>query len=321
MLRLRKRWLAVILLAVLIGPVAWTQLFPGESRQYAGVTLDEVSYDEVVFHNSLQDLELAGMLFMPDGDGPFPGAVIIHGSGTSSRQNRWYLTLAKHLQANGIAVLLPDKRGSEKSGGDWRAADFEDLATDTLAALEFARRQPGISVTGIIGMSQGGWIAPIVARDDADLSFIVNMVGSAVSPNEQLLFEEDHNIRQMGFLPGISYAIALASSAHIRHVRMPEFDAAVGDYDPVPLWDIVDVDVLVLFGRDDTNVPSVESAARLNALAKDNIEVRIFDGSGHALQDPIGRGNELIRREALDAIAEFILRSPAGAGSHELEFD
>ena len=300
--------LAIAAIALIVGPVLITQLLPSESRHYEGVSLDETEYTEVRFHNSAHNMNLGGMIFIPQGAGPFPAAVIIHGSGTSSRQNRWYLTLAHHLQRNGIAVLLPDKRGSEQSGGDWRSADFEDLATDTLAAVEFMHQQELVLVSGvgIVGMSQGGWIAPIVARDSDDLAFVVSMAGSAVTPNEQLLYEENYNIQQMGFLPGISYAIAMASSAHIRHVRRPDFYGRVGDYDPVPLWNAMSIPVLVLFGSDDTNVPSDESAARLDGLGKDNIEVRVFDGSGHALQDPAGKGDNLIRREALDAIVSLI---------------
>lgn len=265
-------------------------------------------YVDVEFRNTFQDLELAGMLLVPDGEGPFPAAVMIHGSGTSRRDNRWYLTLAKHLQDSGIAVLLPDKRGSERSGGDWRTADFEDLATDTRAALAFLRAQDIVTISrlGLIGMSQGGWIAPIVARDDS-VDFIVNMVGSAVTPNEQLLYEENFNLQQMGFLPGISYALALASTTYLRHVAMQDFYAAVGNYDPLPLWASLAVPTRVLYGAEDTNAPSAESAARLAALGNAAIEVTVYDGSGHALQDPPARGDSLIRREALGAISAFIL--------------
>ena len=306
---IRKRYLVALVLLIVVGPVVIRQLLPPEPRSYSGITLGEVQYREVAFRNATQDIDLAGMLFVPDGDGPFPAAVIIHGSGTSNRQNRWYLTLAKHLQGKGIAVLLPDKRGSEQSGGDWRTADFEDLATDTRAAVDFMQAQElvAISSIGIIGMSQGGWIAPIVARDSNDLGFVVSMVGSAVTPNEQLLFEEDHNLRQMGFLPGVSYAIALMSTRYLRHVSMAEFYAAVGDYDPVPLWADMGVPALAIFGRDDTNVPTGESVARLNAAGNDAIEVVVYDGSGHAVQDPVGQGDRLIRGEALAAISDFIL--------------
>ena len=48
------------------------------------------------------------------------------------------------------------------------------------------------------------------------------------------------------------------------------------------------------------------SAARLRGLNKGNIEVRIYEGSGHALEDPLGRGNDLIRAEVLAAVREFI---------------
>lgn len=305
-----RLFLLVLMLSVVLPPVL-ARLFPPASRQYSGITLDEVRYTEVAFRNEFSSLDLAGMLFVPDGDGPFPAAVVIHGSGTSNRQNRWYLTLTRHLQDNGIAVLLPDKRGSEKSSGDWRAADFEDLATDTMAAIEFIEAQEitPVSSIGIIGMSQGGWIAPIVARDVPDLDFIVNMVGSAVTPNEQLLYEEDHNLRQMGFLPGVSHAIALLSTQYLRHVRMPDFYDAVGDFDPVPLWDAARIRTLVLYGEEDTNVPSNRSAARIEALGKETIRIIAFEGSGHALQDPPGQGDQLIRADALRAIEGFILEA------------
>lgn len=63
--------------------------------------------------------------------------VIIHGGGTSQRDNDWHLSMVSYLQSNEVLVLLPDKRGSEKSAGDWRTASFEDLATDTLAAVQY----------------------------------------------------------------------------------------------------------------------------------------------------------------------------------------
>ena len=95
-----------------------------------GPDLSDLEYSEISFENTHEDVQLAGMLFLPEGDGPFPTAVFIHGSGPSARNSAWYLGIAKYLQANGVAVLLPDKRGCEKSGGNWRGASIEDLATD-----------------------------------------------------------------------------------------------------------------------------------------------------------------------------------------------
>lgn len=297
------------ILMIVLGPVLVEQLQPAQPRTLRGELPDPARYEEIRFRNAAQDVDLAGLLFLPQGAGPFPAAVVIHGSGTSSRSNRWYLTLTHYLQDNGIAVLLPDKRGSEQSGGDWRRASFEDLATDTLAAVRFLgdQRRVGISRIGLVGMSQGGWIAPLVADQSADLSFLVSVVGSAVSTHEQFLYEEDHNLRQLGVLPGVSRALAQATTLVSRRWLQRDFWSAVGDFDPLPYWKRVRSPALILYGGIDTNVPSARSAALLRGLHNPGIAVRVYEGSGHALEDPPGRGDRLIREEALVDIRDFIL--------------
>lgn len=277
-------------------------------RQFEGVFLNELTFEEVFFHNAEQDIDLAGMLFMPSGVGPFPAAVIIHGSGPSIRNNGWYLTLVDHLIQNKVAVLLPDKRGSEKSGGEWRSVDYHDLTTDTVAAVNYlqTREDLAISGIGIIGMSEGGKFAPLVASQLEELDFIVNVVGSAVLPSEQLQFEENYNLQQMGIPPGISYLVALLSTAHIRHIRNPEFWDAVSDFDPNYYWQQVNTDTLILYGEDDTNVPTNESVSRLQALENPQIRVLVFENSGHALEDPPEVGNSIFRLDALEEISQFI---------------
>lgn len=312
MLRIRPKHVFVIVaLLIIFGPVIVRQLAPAEPRSLERVALKDTTFTEVAFRNAAEDIDLAGLLFVPAGEGPYPAAVIIHGSGTSRRDNGWYLTLTKFLQENGVVVLLPDKRGSEKSGGDWQTASFEDLATDTLAAIEYLRRQDTVELTtlGVVGMSQGGWIAPIVATRSADVGFVVNMVGSAVTPDEQFAYEENLNLRQMGFLPGISNVVSLLSRAWITNVAQQDFWGAIDGFDPLPYWQDVEVGTLVLYGGDDTNVPSRESAARLYDLRKPNIRVSIYEGSGHALEDPPEYGNSLIRYDALEAIGQFIQAS------------
>jgi len=306
-----KRWIltiVVLALAVVFVPVLVHLLLPLEQRQLERTVLDDTQHVEIAFPNRTQDLSLAGLLFVPEGDGPFSAAVVIHGSGTSQRDNGWYLTLTKHLQDNGIVVLLPDKRGSEKSEGDWRTSSFEDLATDTHAAIEYLRTQRSVPLSGIgvIGMSQGGWIAPLVASQDDDLAFLVSMVGSAVTPREQLLYEENYNLRQAGFLPGISNVLAYVGSANVRYLAQPELYKLIVDYDPLPYWGSTSVDSLALFGTDDTNVPSAESARRLASLNNPHIRMKVYEGSGHALESPVGHGSSIIRHDALEDISGFI---------------
>lgn len=305
----RRRWSVVALvLAVLFVPVLVRQLWPVESRQLERVALADTRHVEISFQNRTQNLALGGLLFVPEGDGPFPAVVVVHGSGTSRRDNGWYLTLTQHLQNSGIVVLLPDKRGSEQSEGNWRTSSFEDLATDTRAAIEHLREQQSVPISGIgvIGMSQGGWIAPLVASQEDDLAFLVSLVGSVVTPREQLLYEENYNLRQVGFLPGISNVLAYVGSANVRYLAQPELCRLIVDYDPLPYWRNISIDSLALFGADDTNVPSAESAKRLTTLGNPRIHVKVYEGSGHALESPAGQGNSIIRKDALEEISVFI---------------
>ncbi len=298
---------AVVLLLVV--PVLMAQLRQPEPREWEGVNLSEMEYEEVQFYNEAQQIQLAGMLFVPEGSGPFPAVVFVHGSAPSFRGNRVILTSVKHLLDNGVIVLVPDKRGADASEGDWETASFEELATDTVAAVDYllARDDLAISRAGIIGASQGGHIAPLIASQSDSIDFIVNLSGGSVPIREMLIYEEKHNLRQMGFLPGVSDLLAYPSAWSIRGVRQKTFWTAIGDFDPLPYWQELEVPALVLYGREDTNVPAMESEALLQSLNKRNITVKLYEGSGHNLETPLGQGNSVVRREVLDDMLNFIL--------------
>jgi len=298
---------AVVLLLVV--PVLVAQLRQPESREWEGAKLSEMEYEEVQFYNEAQQIQLAGMLFVPEGSGPFPAVVFAHGSAPSFRGNRVILTVVKHLLDNGVIVLVPDKRGADASEGDWETASFADLATDTVAAVDylFVRDDLAISRVGIVGSSQGGHISPLIASQSDSIDFIVNLSGGSVPIREMLIYEEKHNLRQMGFLPGISDLLAYPSAWSIREVRQKTFWTAIGDFDPLPYWQELEVPALVLYGREDTNVPAAESEALLLSLNKANITVKLYEGSGHNLEAPLGQGNLVVRQEVLDDILNFVL--------------
>lgn len=306
------RWLVLVLvfLAIVLGPVAVTQTKGQIRRQrtYSNPGLSSMRYMEVTFRNEAQDLTLAGMLFVPDGTGPFPAVAMIHGAGTSARDNIWYLTLANYLQENGVLVLLPDKRGSVKSEGNWRTSSYEDLATDTVAAVEFLKTQKLVSISkiGVIGMSQGGQISPYVVHLSNAVDFLVDVVGTSLDSYDVLHYEETNNLRELGFLPGVADLIAYPSTWVLRNFTQKEFWNAVGNFDALPYWEELSVPALVMYGSDDPNVPAEASRARLEKLNKSNIEVMIYEGSAHALQDPPGEGDSIFRDDALTDIKEFI---------------
>jgi dienelactone hydrolase len=248
-----------------------------------GPDLSEVEYSEIFFENSHANLRLSGMLFLPEGKGPFPTAIVIHGSGTSRRNSVWYLSVARHLQQHGIAVLLPDKRGSEKSEGKWLGASFEELATDTLSAIEFVKHQKMFesSTIGLLGMSQGGWIAPVAATESEDVSFVVSMSGAAVTPEEQLLHEEIYNIAPYTY----SFLARLVAPMTSRHLMKKEFFVSTAGFDPIVYWKKVHVPVFFALGEHDENVPVEASINRLKENDLKRFTVKTYADGGHAIRD------------------------------------
>lgn len=311
-LSMKKRVLIIVigvLLALIVVPILVTQFTRPEPVARTPIELNSLTYEEVHYRNVSQGIDLAGMLFVPNAEPPFPVVVMITGSGSFYRSNSWYLNYARYLQANGIAVLLPDKRGCESSDGDWHNASLEDLASDTLSAIFFLRteRPQLVGRIGILGISQGGVIASIVASEDPDLAFAINVVGHVVPMNDQLRYEENYNLRQAGFIPGFSNVISYVSSFVLQKIVDRGWWSTVGNFDALPYWQQVDVPTLVVYGDQDTNVPSVRSQDRLNALGKENIQVVMFEGSGHDLEPPAGVAGEYQREDAFELIKGFIL--------------
>jgi len=104
------------------------------------------------------------------------------------------------------------------------------LASDTLAALSYLKDQEEVKLShiGVVGMSQGRRIAPIVATESSDVSFVVNVVGNAILAYESLRFEEIHNLRELGLVPGLSDIMAYLTSFIVIKGTQPEFWDAIG---------------------------------------------------------------------------------------------
>ena len=107
-------------------------------------------------------LDLRAKLVLPEGEGPFPVVVFVHGSGRESAVDSYYNPYL--FAAHGIAGLVYDKRGTGGSEGDY-TQNFHVLSDDTAAAVAWLRTRPEVDPGGIhlAGYSQGGWIAPLAA--------------------------------------------------------------------------------------------------------------------------------------------------------------
>ena len=143
--------------------------------------------EDVTFRNDKFNITLAGTLTVPAGKGPFPAAILITGSGTQNRNeelfgHKPFLVIADYLTRNGIAVLRYDDRGAGKSQGNPVNSTTADFATDAEAALNFLKTRKEINQTaiGLIGHSEGGIIAPIVATSNPEISFVISLAGIGV---------------------------------------------------------------------------------------------------------------------------------------------
>ncbi|MFZ0961275.1 MAG: alpha/beta fold hydrolase [Terriglobia bacterium] len=158
--------------------------------------------EEVSYPNPVAGITLAATLTIPPGKGPFPAVLLIAGSGPHDRDealmgHRPFLVLSDYLTRQGIAVLRADDRGVGKSGGTFASATTADLATDAEAGVEYLKQRPEVNPRkiGLIGHSEGGIIAPMVAARDPDVAFIVMMAGSGV-PGDQILVAQSRLIAE-----------------------------------------------------------------------------------------------------------------------------
>jgi pimeloyl-ACP methyl ester carboxylesterase len=149
--------------------------------------------EDVSYVNKTEGDTLAGTFTFPKEGGPFAAVVMITGSGAQNRNeevfgHKPFLVISDYLTRHGIAVLRFDDRGFGKSTGDYKSATSKDFATDVLAGVEYlkTRNEVNKKEIGLIGHSEGGLIAPMVAAKSSDVAFIVLMAGPGL-PGDSIL--------------------------------------------------------------------------------------------------------------------------------------
>ncbi|MDA8017923.1 MAG: alpha/beta fold hydrolase [Thermoanaerobaculia bacterium] len=276
------------------------------------------------------EAELAGTLVLPDGEGPFPGLVFLHGSGPHERGDS--LALASRFVGLGVAALIFDKRGCGRSGGSWVQASLYDLATDAAVAYRTLARQPEVSddAVGFFGPSQAAWIAPIAAAD-VDPAFLVLMSGGGVSPQESERFAYGRALARANVgKEGVS-AAEEALDAYFRYLATGEgrnalvlrLEAAAGrawaralglervlvseagrkhwewvaTFEPTVSIETLSMPILLLFGDEDENQPTHRAVAAwregLEKAGNTQTVVHFFEGADHLLRptDQTGTGH------------------------------
>lgn len=170
--------------------------------------------EEVTFWNQPDSVKLSGTLTMPNDPTRkrFPAAIVLSGSGAQNRDGvspalkngpKTYKALAEYLSARGFAVLRYDDRGAGAStlGKNPAQATGENFARDARAALNFLKNHVAIDAqrVGIIGHSEGGTLAPRLARQSDDVAFVVALAGTGVNGGEVMIRQNQLILRGQGF--------------------------------------------------------------------------------------------------------------------------
>jgi hypothetical protein len=167
--------------------------------------------EEVEIFNPETNVRLSGTLTAPYDYKCDKVVILVSGSGLQNRDeeilgHKPFLVLSDYLTRNGIAVIRYDDRGFGKSTGDAINATTYDLSLDAESVVEFIRNDSRLKdmKIGIIGHSEGGMIAPMVATRNSDVDFIVMLAGPAVEIS-QLMARQNYDVLKSS---GISEDVA-----------------------------------------------------------------------------------------------------------------
>jgi dienelactone hydrolase len=172
------------------GSISWNAAGADEQRGVRFLDVEPIEFES-------DGATLRGQLLMPEGTGPFPAVVLVHGSGEDAATQFFYS--GDFLAANGVATLIFDKRGTGSSEGRF-TFDFDQLARDAIAAVETLADHPMVDTDriGLCGYSQGGWIAPLAASMNKRIRFVSISYGMIESPTDEAIWETQDLLRSRG---------------------------------------------------------------------------------------------------------------------------
>lgn len=172
--------------------------------------------EDVMVRNDEADVDLACTLSWPNGDGPFIAVALLSGSGPQNRDeelfnHRPFAVIADALARAGTAALRCDDRGAGRSSGVFQDATLPDFVQDARAQVAFLATQTHFAAgrIGLLGHSEGGEVAPLVADGNPDVTFLVLLAAPGVRGSEVLISQQ----RALGEAAGLSAAELDAAEA------------------------------------------------------------------------------------------------------------
>ena len=284
-------------------------------------------------------IDLPGTLTMPKGAGPFPGIVLVHGSGPNDRDeshgpNRAFRDIAQGLASKGVAVLRYDKRTLvyPQSFGP-EATILDETVDDATTALGLLRATKGVDPkrVSVLGHSLGGMVAPRIAAGDAKIWGVVILAGNT-RPLADLIDEQADYFASLSAKPSDeekkAYARLHAEAAKIRAVTdatpavEPIFGAGpaywrdLRKYSPTATAKQLACRILALQGERDFQVSMKDFAGWKSALAESkNATFKSYPKLNHYFMEGEGRGAPAeydapahVAEAVLDDIAKWALQ-------------
>ncbi len=287
--------------------------------------------EEVALDNKVGHAHLTGTLTLPTGPGPYPVVLLITGSGQQDRDetvfgHHPFLIWADYLTRRGIAVLRIDDRQRGGSTGEVANATSADFATDVEAEVAYLRTRADIDKRriGLMGHSEGGMIAPMVAAKDPGIAFIVLLAGPGET-GEATLLAQNRAISKAAGASDAAIEIRVATSKALFAAVKDSPDQATADtrlqaaweallkrqgapetmpmppevkaaatpwlryfiaYDPAPSLAQVRCPVLAINGSKDLQVLPEQNLAGIKAALSGNPDVTVVElqGLNHLLQ-------------------------------------
>ncbi len=338
------------------GPVAMAEV---EMPEHAAGTpsclradVDTVgAYREVRLPIERDDITLEGRFFLPREGGPHPAVVLLHGGGLQ-RLNDAPLFVAPLLARCGVAALVYDKRGTTDSTGLWATATFDDFVDDAGAAIETLARRPDIDARriGLIGFSQGGRLAPVVAARHGQVAFVVSVSAPFTSIIETRLYALDQRLRRWSLsgaaldsamtlwkqhftavlnqdteaLSALDEDIEEAAHRYGRSVLPPAFD----QMPQTPLYNSIGRDyteeihtlripMLAVYGDRDAVVPVKRSVLALQRALQDtghkDLDIQIIPFADHSFVDWTFNQRIKIEETVIDWVIDRLEAMSSGA--------
>lgn len=268
------------LLVAIFASASLILLLPMPSAQAApAAAATGVIEQDIIFSSG--ELTLHGTVLAPAAASSSrrPGMVMVHGSGRVLGED--YRQEAESFARSGIVTLVYDKRPKLSK----TEVDFSLLANDALAGLQALRSRADVDParTGLWGVSEGGWVAPLAASRSADVAFVVTVGGPGVAPERQQSWNLVNRLAAAGVTGSLPSTVSRTTLGLIVGAGLfPE-----SGYDPVPVLERVTQPVLALWGDLDRVIPGAESMRvfqeALDRGGNTHYTLRAIPGADHTM--------------------------------------